>query len=116
MGEPSYIVVTLGGNENLRLMLEATERLGIDNAVTVTLKGSAYGTRLFISETASGLLAFYGVRREAFLPFFSELANIKLANHFLNYVGNISWLILDFQSLFYPGNYLSGLVNHIGVY
>ena len=54
----------------------------MNNAVTVALKGSAYRTGLFVFEPALRLGTFYGVRREAFLPLFKCLANVKPANHF----------------------------------
>ncbi len=83
VGEAGHIMVTLGGNKNLCLMLEAAEGLRMDNAVTVALKGSAYRTGFFIFEPSSRVLTFYGIGREAFFPFFSYLADIKLTNHFM---------------------------------
>ena len=64
-------MVALGGNENLRLMLEAPESLGVDNTVTVTLKGGAYWAGLLVSEPAPRQLTFYGIRRKASLSFLS---------------------------------------------
>jgi hypothetical protein len=52
VGEPGYIVVTQGSNENLCLMLEAAKSLAVDNTVSVTLKSSAYRARLFGFEPA----------------------------------------------------------------
>src|SRR5215213_2381527 len=38
VGEPRSVVVSLRGDEHLRLVLETAERLGVDDPVTVTLE------------------------------------------------------------------------------
>jgi len=74
-------VVAQRGDEHLRFMLEAAERLAMDNAVAVTLESGPYLAGLFVSQSAFGEPAFHRVWREAFLPFLTELANGKAPDH-----------------------------------
>jgi len=71
VGESGYVVVTHGSYEYLRLMLEAAECFGVDDAVTVTLKSGANSAGLFVFQSASRQPAFLSMRREAFFFFFS---------------------------------------------
>ena len=52
MGQSGDIVVPQGGNEDLCLMLETTKSLAVDDAVSVTLEGSAHRAWLFRLEPA----------------------------------------------------------------
>jgi len=81
MGKARYIVVTQRGNENLRFVFEAAKRLAVNNAVAVTLKGSAHRTRLLVPEPTPRQLAFDSVGGEAFFSLLSYLANTELSNH-----------------------------------
>ncbi len=81
MSEPCHIMVALGGNENLCLMLEAPKCLGVDNAVTVTLKCGADSAGFFVLKPAPRQPAFHRVRRKALLSFLGHLADMKLADH-----------------------------------
>jgi hypothetical protein len=46
------VVVALGGDEHLRLVLQAPEGLGVDDAVAVALECGAIGIRLLGAFTA----------------------------------------------------------------
>jgi hypothetical protein len=48
VGKPGNEVVTQGSDKNLRLMFKAAESLGMDNAVSVALKGSSYWAWFFV--------------------------------------------------------------------
>jgi len=52
MGEPGYIMVTQGGDEDLCLVLEPPERFAVYDAVAVTLKDCPYMAGLFGSTPA----------------------------------------------------------------
>jgi hypothetical protein len=52
VGKPSDKVVTQGSDKNLRLMFKTAESLGMDNTVSVTLKGSSYWAWLFVFKPA----------------------------------------------------------------
>jgi len=54
-------MVTQGGNEDLRFVLEAAEGLGVDNAVTVALKSGADWTGFFVLQPAPRQPAFTGM-------------------------------------------------------
>jgi len=41
MGKPGHIMVTQWGNEDLSLVLESAESLGVDNTVAVSLEGGS---------------------------------------------------------------------------
>jgi hypothetical protein len=89
MGEPGHIVVAQGCDKDLRLMLQAAERLTMDDAVAVALELSPHGAGLLIALPAPGPPALCGIRGEAFLPFLKSLADIVLKNrwwHFHDYV------------------------------
>jgi len=47
-------MVTQGGNKDLGLMLQAAKGLAVNDAVSVTLKGSPHGAGLLRLEPSSG--------------------------------------------------------------
>ena len=53
MGKARYIVVAQRSYKNLSFMFESAERLAVDDAVAVTLKGGAHRTWLFRPEPAA---------------------------------------------------------------
>jgi len=70
MREPRSVMVALGGDEDLRLVLEAPEGLGVDDAVAVPLEGRPQATfLLFLVRPPARLVRAHGERREpALLP------------------------------------------------
>ena len=83
VSKPGHIMVTQGSDEDLRLVLEAAKGLGVDNAVSVTLEGSAYRADLLIFKPAPRRLAFSRIRGKALFLYLSFLANIKPTNHLI---------------------------------
>ena len=63
--EPRAVVVALGRHEDLRLVLEAPERLAVGDAVAVALKGAAQPAGHLGHEPAARLRRAHGERREA---------------------------------------------------
>jgi hypothetical protein len=74
-------VIAQWSDENLCLMLQASEGFGMDDAVTVTLKTGSYGAWLFPSYPATTEFAFSCKRREIFFSLLRSLAYTKLINH-----------------------------------
>ena len=60
-------VVALGVDEDLRLVLQAAERLGVEDPVTVTLEGGPELVRWLGLDPATRRLGAHGRRREALL-------------------------------------------------
>ena len=52
MGKACHVVVTQRGDKNLRFVFEPAERLAVNNAVAITLKGSTHRAWLFVLEPA----------------------------------------------------------------
>ncbi|MBT9161053.1 MAG: hypothetical protein DDT27_01655 [Dehalococcoidia bacterium] len=74
MGEPGYIVIPWGGDEDLSLVLEAAKRLRVNDAVSVTLKLGAHRARFF-GTIPLRQLALCRIKGKAFLPPLQPQAN-----------------------------------------
>ncbi len=66
--QPRAVVVALGRDEDLRLVLQAPERLAVRDAVAVALERAAEAARLLLDEPSARLRRAHGERREAALP------------------------------------------------
>jgi len=67
VGQPGAIVIAGGGEEDLGLVLEAAEGLGVDDPIPVPLKGGTEITLPFFPRPPLGLAAQLGVGREDLL-------------------------------------------------
>ncbi len=67
MGHPRPVVVALGVDEDLRLPLQAPERLRVDDAVAVPLERRAHAARLLGKLSSARLERAHGERRQALL-------------------------------------------------
>ena len=68
VGHPGAVVVAGGVDEDLRLALQAPERLGVDDPVAVALEGRAHVGLLFGPEPAARLVRAHRERREGVAP------------------------------------------------
>ena len=62
--EPRHVVVPVGREKDLRLILEAQERFGIDNSIPVPLEIGAHGTRPLLPKPPPRVFGELGVGRE----------------------------------------------------
>ena len=62
--EARAVVVALGRDEDLRLVLEAPERLAVGDAVAIALEGAAQPARGLLDEPAARLRRAHGERRQ----------------------------------------------------
>ena len=82
MGEPGAEVVALGIDEDLRLVAQAAERLGVDDAVAVALERRAQAAFGLGRLASARLVRAHGERREPPL--------LVLANRGREAVGDLS--------------------------
>src|SRR5438046_13874 len=77
MGQAGPVVITLGRDKDLRLVLETTKRLRVNDAITIALIGEPHRIRRLSPQAAASVLA---LRREARKPDrflrFQPLANL----------------------------------------
>jgi hypothetical protein len=62
-------------DKHLRLVFQPAERLAVDDAVTVALKGRADRVGRFRARSAFGIPAFHRTRRQTLLFFFGKMAD-----------------------------------------
>ena len=80
VGEARDIMIAEGRDEDLGLVLEPAEGLGVDDAVAVALEVGAEGAGLLFDLAAAGEPGLDGKGREGFLAFFEIGANLSVVH------------------------------------
>jgi hypothetical protein len=77
VGQPGAVVIPNGGEKNLGLMLQAAERLAVNNAIAISLEGGSQWARGFWMLTPLASPAAHGKGME--MPFFQGLLTLSNA-------------------------------------
>jgi hypothetical protein len=64
VGQARAVMVAVGGQEDLGLVFEASEALGVEDAIPVALEGRAEGVRSFLALAAARIAAKTGLGRQ----------------------------------------------------
>jgi len=82
MSKTGDIMVAERSDENLGLMLQPPEGLGMDDSVPVSLEAGSHRAGLFPLRPAPAKPALGCERgKKPFFPFLRSFANVKVANH-----------------------------------
>jgi hypothetical protein len=104
VSEPGDIMVTQRSDKDLCLMFKATESLGVDDTVTVTLETGPYRAWFFPPEPTTTGFTLGSIRRKRFFSLLCLFTYIGLPNH-----GITAQLQVKTESLIYRTSSLASL-------